>query len=171
MTNFNRAKIICTSLLALAMLVFTSCSTQKITVAKEVSPSFKKNVSIFVELDENFDKIPELPDGFVNKVWTDNKKAKIVVIEEVERYKSLLKLSSINVADSKEKSSVTATIKMRSVRLDPIGGWITDGVKVTFVDSKTNESIGEVSSGRQLITPSVQSVFTSLVAATSDFWN
>ena len=138
---------------------------------KEVSASFKKDVTIFVELDENFEKTPELPDGFINQLWTNNDKAKIQVIDEVESYKKLLESSRIKVANSKKGSSVTAKIKMRSVRFDPIAGWITDGAKVIFVDSKTSEVIGEVSSGRQLFTPTLNSVFKSLAIATSDFWN
>ena len=63
-----------------------SCSTQKISVTKEIPSALKDSATIFVDLNGTFEKNPELPDGFINKIWTDNDKSKKAVKEEVQNY-------------------------------------------------------------------------------------
>lgn len=145
------------------LVVFASgCATTKIDLYSGDGYQLPKKSRINFQGPDKLDTAPDNLDGFINLLWTNNEKKKRVVLSEYHKLQERLKQKGTVIENDKSASDITAILFIKSVRFDPLGGWITDGARVDLFQSSTGEKLASIQSGDALITPSLSGTFKRL---------
>lgn len=130
---------------------------------------FKQTVFHF-ELDDKSKDKPDNIDGHVNLLWTDDSKRADVVTTNWMELLAKLRTSGFVITRERGESTVHARLKLKSVRYDPVGGWITDDARLEYCRASDGVLLGAVVAKEGLITPTVSSVFESLFDGSLQLW-
>ena len=124
----------------------------------------------YLRIEDGSESKPDNWDGHVNLIWTDEKKRAVVVADHIQLLKTELEKSGFVFVDNTDKSSVIANLKFKSVRYDPVGGWLTDDAKIEYTTTLDGESLGTVVADEIWITPTIKMVFEALVKGSVELW-
>jgi hypothetical protein len=131
---------------------------------------FKQTVFHF-ELDDKSKGKPDNIDGHLNLLWTDDSKREDVVTTHWMGLVSKLQASGFVITRERGESTVHARLKLKSVRYDPVSGWITDDARLEYCRASDGELLGAVVAKEKMITPTVSSVFESLFDGSLQLWS
>jgi hypothetical protein len=141
--------------LVIFIICVSGCATIKIDRhTLDVNLNFHNKTLSFEELG-NVDKLPDNVDGFINLLWTNDEKKKQVIEQHYHLLRARVQYSGVNVVTDSGQSDILGVLLIKSVRFDPIGGWITDGASIELLDSKSNKKLATIRSGDAFLTPSL----------------
>jgi len=126
--------------------------------------------TFYLILDDGSKSDPDNVDGFINLMWTDDQKREAVVAEHIQFLKSELIAHGFNFVSSQDDSTVLANLRIKSVRYDPAGGWITDDASLVYSPTLGGADLGTVLADEIFFTPTVKMVFEALVKGSLELW-
>lgn len=129
-----------------------------------------KSERFYLEVHDGSAEIPDNLDGHINRIWTRKAKRDEVVLEAIARLRGGLAAASFNFVEIDTEASVIVRTTFRSVRLDPVSGWIMDGARIDYVSVDSSEILGTVKASDSFITPTVESVVDALIAGSVELW-
>ena len=157
---------------ALTVLPFlTGCGTSiKLDRADTDLAGQLESSRFFFVFDDGTESAPDNWDGHINLIWTGDEKRDEIVAVQVHRLLHELNLSGFTLVQEQSESNVVARLKLKSVRFDPIGGWITDDASLTFSATVDDENLGSVVVDEVWVTPKLKWVIDALVLGSRQLW-
>jgi hypothetical protein len=113
---------------------------------------------------------PDNLDGYLNLMWTSDAKRVAVVADHLQYLKTELKAHGFTFVETAEDSTVLANLKIKSVRYDPVAGWITDDARIVYSPTSGGADFGIVVADEIWFTPTVKMVFEALVRGSLELW-
>jgi hypothetical protein len=150
----------------------SSIGCASINVERNLSFDYNNKNSRIIYL-KVIDKSTSSPDNVfnsINLIWTPDSLRAEAIKSAIEILKSDLKSYGFQFVDTLEASRIIAQLEIYSVRFDPFGGWITDGVVMIYRNRKTDEQIGKIKTGGYFITPGLRKCFGRLTESTINLW-
>jgi hypothetical protein len=105
-----------------------------------------------------------------NLIWTNDEKRKEVVAESILYLIGELEKNGFVFVDTKSGGPVLASLRFKSVRFDPMAGWITDGAQISYLSAENGDELGTVVADEGFITPKVKVVFDALIKGSLELW-
>ena len=120
--------------------------------------------------EDGSESAPDNWDGHVNLIWTGDEKRDEIVAVQIQRLLDELRQSGFAFVQNRSESNVVAHLKLKSVRFDPIGGWITDDAALTYSTTYNGAEMGSVVADEVWITPKLKWVIDALVSGSLELW-
>ncbi len=95
----------------------------------------------YLEIDDGSKSDPDNIDGYVNLLWMNDAMRAKLVPEYLTYLQSELHANGFSFVSSAENSSVRANLRIKSVRFDPLLGWITDDAKVVYSNTDREQHL------------------------------
>jgi len=124
----------------------------------------------YLKFDDGSTSKPDNLDGYVNLLWTNDAKRVAIVAQHVEYLETELATHGFIFVASAEESTVLANLRIKSVRYDPIAGWITDDARIVYSPTDGGADLGTVVADDIWFTPTVKMVFEALVRGSLELW-
>jgi hypothetical protein len=124
----------------------------------------------YLSVDDRSTSDPDNIDGHANLLWTDELKRAQVVTEHIALLRTELSSHGFTFVPTPEECSVIAHLRIKSVRFDPLGGWLTDDARIVYSAASSGDELGTVVADENFVTPTVQKVFEALVAGSVELW-
>jgi len=105
-----------------------------------------------------------------NLIWTNDDKRKEFVAESIQYLIDELEKNGFVFVDTKSDGPVLAKLKFKSVRFDPMAGWITDGAQISYLSAENGDELGTVVGEEGFITPKVKVVLDALIKGSLELW-
>ena len=154
-----------------ALLCLAGCGTQTIVNKTDVDLFQRFETSrFFFAFEDGSDSAPDNLDGYINLIWTNDEDRDEFVSEQILRLVDELTDHGFAFVESKDESTVVAKLKLKSVRFDPVSGWITDDAKLTYMNTEDDVEVGNVVSNEVWVTPKLKMVIDSLVRGSLELW-
>ncbi|MGB5354803.1 MAG: hypothetical protein WBN32_14415 [Woeseia sp.] len=163
-------KIIFPALISISLLCSgcgASIELQRSEVALE---ELLVSTKFYLNIDDGSKLKPDNWDGHINLLWTNDEKRAIVVAENIQFLRTELENSGFDFVENAEDCSVLANLKFKSVRFDPVGGWLTDDAQIEYKSSIDGNTLGTVVADERWVTPTVKMVFNALVKGSLELW-
>ena len=128
------------------------------------------NSKFYLEFDDGSKSNPDNIDGYVNLLWTNDSTREKLVDEYLKFLQSELQANGFNFVSTAEDSSVHAHLRIKSVRFDPVLGWITDDAQVVYTRTDGGAELGTVVADEIWFTPTIKMVFEALVEGSLRLW-
>ena len=156
--------------LILITVSFTGCAAIKVERNTPFNGKETNSKILHLKVIDRSTSSPDNVDGYINKLWTKDPERAQAVKGAIEMLESDLKPYGFQFVDSLEASQTIAQLEISSVRFDPVGGWITDGVVMIYRNRETGEQMGKVIANDTFVTPGLQKSFTRLTEGTLQLW-
>ncbi len=157
------------SLLVPLLLMGCGTNTRLERTDDGISERFEDSRFFFV-FDDGTEMAPDNWDGHINLLWTGDESRDRVVVEQIQRFQDELEQGGFAFVESESDSTVTARLRLKSVRFDPLGGWITDDASVTYLRTDGGSELGNVVADEVWITPKLKWVINALVRGSLELW-
>lgn len=145
-------------------------TTQKIT-RNIATDNYPTNTSRFYfELIDGSATSADNLDGKLWGLFTTDASARFAAENAIDSFKRIMGRSGFCLVKSRDDSEVIMQLTLKSVRYDPIGGWISDDAWIDYIDSKNGRSIGKVHAKEQFVTPKLETVVGGLFEGSLEFW-
>ena len=128
------------------------------------------STSFYLNVNDGSRTKPDNWDGHLNLLWTNDEKREAVVAKNLEMLLSGLKAGGFQFVDEISDGTVCADLRFKSVRFDPVGGWLTDDARIDYIDLASGETLGTVVADEIWITPTVKMVFEALLNGSLELW-
>ena len=145
----------------------TSVELQRGDIALE---EIFQSSTFYLDVEDGSKTKPDNWDGYTNMIWTNDKKRAKVVSDHIQLLLDRLKEHGFSFVGKIDDSSVRASLKFKSVRFDPLAGWLTDDAQIAYSDTGSGEILGTVVADEIWITPTVKMVFEGLVQGSLELW-
>ena len=159
------------SIVLLAVLACVGCaSTTEITPGSiDLKGSLAASV-FYLQFEDGSKGNPDNLDGYANLLWTTDKSRAKVVEAHLADLQARLSAAGFKFTQEPTESNTRACLKLKSVRYDPVGGWITDDASLSYTRNTDNVLLGTVTANERFITPTVNAVFDSLISGSLVLW-
>ena len=124
----------------------------------------------YLEFHDGSTSKPDNLDGYLNSMWTNDAKREAVVAEHLQYLKTELATHGFTFVTTAQESTVLANLKIKSVRFDPVAGWITDDARIVYSPTAGGADLGIVVADEIWFTPTVKMVFDALVQGSLELW-
>jgi hypothetical protein len=124
----------------------------------------------YFAFDDGSESAPDNWDGYLNLIWTGDAKRDQIVGEQIQRLVDELERNGFIFVESESESTVIMNMTLKSVRFDPILGWITDDAKIAYIDASSDIEMGSVVADEVWYTPKLKWVINSLVEGSLELW-
>lgn len=154
-----------------SLLFLTGCAPNiKLDRAENDLAGQLTSSQFYFVFEDGTDSAPDNWDGHINLIWTGDEKRDEIVAVQIQRLIDELKQSGFTFVQKKDESNVVAHLKLKSVRFDPIGGWITDDAALTYLTTRDGKEMGSVVADEVWITPKLKWVVDALVSGSLELW-
>ena len=160
-------------LIALAALVAT-CSGCGANIELQRSESEQgtelATSTFYLDFDDGSKSKPDNIDGYLNLIWTNDATRAKLVAEHLQELQSQLEARGFRFVATVEESTVRANLQIKSVRFDPVLGWITDDARIVYASTQDGANLGTVVADEIWFTPTIKMVFDALVEGSLRLW-
>ena len=126
--------------------------------------------TFYLDVDDGSKSKPDNIDGYVNLMWTNDETRAQLVAEQLQYLQSQLEAQGFRFVTTAEDSSVHAHLRIKSVRYDPVLGWITDDARIVYASTRDDAELGTVVADEIWFTPTIKMVFDALVQGSLRLW-
>ena len=157
-------------LLFLALSCVGCGASIKLEPGEQPLPEFLPEARFYLTVQDGSDSKPDNWDGNLNLLWTNEEKRAAVVEKNIKMLIDGFEQNGFMFVGSENDGTVIANLEFKSVRFDPIGGWITDDARIAYTDAGTGGSLGTVVADERWTTPTVEMVFRALLKGSLKLW-
>ena len=168
-TLFRAAAIALSNSVILLCLVGCAPSVELERTADDLSNRLDDSRFYFT-FDDGSESAPDNWDGHINLLWTGDEARDRIVAEQVQRLIDELEQNGFAFVEDRGDSTVIANLRIKSVRFDPLGGWITDDASLTYSNPDTDAELGRVVANEAGITPKLKWIINALVRGSLELW-
>jgi hypothetical protein len=126
--------------------------------------------SFYLDFSDGSKSKPDNIDGYLNLIWTHNATRAKLVAEHLQDLQSRLQAQGFRFVTTVEDSTVRANLQIKSVRFDPVLGWITDDARIVYASTRDGANLGAVVADEIWFTPTIKMVFDALVEGSLRLW-
>jgi len=160
-------------LIALSILVVT-CSGCGANIElqrgeSELGAEFATS-TFYLDFEDGSKSKPDNIDGYLNLIWTSDVTRARLVAKHLQELQSQLQAQGFRFVTTVEESTVRANLQIKSVRFDPVLGWITDDAKIVYASTRDGANLGTVVADEIWFTPTIEMVFGALVEGSLRLW-
>jgi hypothetical protein len=126
--------------------------------------------SFYLDFDDGSQSKPDNIDGYLNFIWTNDATRARLVAEHLQDLQSQLQAQGFRFVTTVKESTVRANLQIKSVRFDPVLGWITDDARIVYASTRDGADLGTVVADEIWFTPTIKMVFDALVEGSLRLW-
>jgi hypothetical protein len=79
-------------------------------------------------------------------------------------------MKGFTIQEDSASSTCVGRLTLKSVRYDPVSGWITDAARLEYFRASDGALLGTVDAQDNFFTPTVESVFNALLEGSLRLW-
>ncbi len=156
---------------SLALLCLAGCAPSiELDRAADDLPDRFEDSRFYFTFDDGSESAPDNWDGHINLIWTGDEARDRIVAEQVQRLVDGLEQSGFAFVADLGDSTVVANLRLKSVRFDPLGGWITDDASLTYSSAGADTELGRVVANESGMTPKLKWIIDALLSGSVELW-